>query len=53
MVMIFFFSNLFLESLFTSCQLQSLGVPANHLENKRASACCHFGAEFAAQLLCF
>lgn len=32
-----------------SCQLQSFGISANHLENKRVSACCHCGAEFAAQ----
>lgn len=35
-----------------SCQLQSFGISANHLENKRVSACCHCGAEFAAQFLC-
>lgn len=44
--------NLFLLSGFVSCQLQSLGIPANHLENKRVSACCHFVAELAAQLSC-
>lgn len=35
-----------------SCQLQSFGISTNHLENKRVSACCHCGAEFAAQFLC-
>lgn len=43
------FPYLFLLSAFVSCQLQSLGTPARLLENKRLSACCHSGAQLAAQ----